>query len=135
MESLVLIPHPINCELRNVCTAIILSLSESATYTASVLSVHVCTDLLYMSCCNDLKLTAKTCGAIASGFRFKSVNSTLVIVSPTINDTGEIVCNSNNPPLGHGKSLYIAVGKIFSITSCKTIVQISILLQYSRSYL
>lgn len=100
---------------------------ESAIYTASVLSVHVCTELLYMSCCNDLKLTAKTCGATASGFRYKSVNSTLVIVSPTINDTGEIVCNSDNPPLGHGRSLYIAVGKFFSITSCITIVQTSIL--------
>ena len=75
-----------------------------------MLSVYVCTELLYMS---DLKLAAEPgCDfAIARGFRYKSVNSTLIIVSPTINDTGEIVCNSNDPPLGHGRSLYIAVGK------------------------
>ncbi len=48
---------------------------------------------------------------IAEGFEYQSVNSTLVIVSPTVNDTGEIKCNSDKPPNGHGRSLYIAVGK------------------------
>jgi hypothetical protein len=44
------------------------------------------------------------------------VNSTLVVVSPTVNDTGEIKCNSDKPPNGHGRSLYIAVGKFYNMT-------------------
>ena len=69
-----------------------------------------------VSCCNDLKLAAEIPGcdfAITLGSRYKSVNSTLVVVSPTVNDTGEIKCNSDQPPNGHGSSLHIAVGKFY----------------------
>ena len=59
-------------------------------------------------------------------------SDTLIFVSPNMNDTGEMLCNSNNDTNG-GVSIYIAVGKVYIY--CEAIVQLftTKLMQCSQS--
>ena len=59
-------------------------------------------------------LAAETPGcdfAISHSLRYHSIDNILVVVSPTVNDTGEMVCYRDRPTNGRGSSIYIAVGK------------------------
>ena len=90
---------------------------------------------------NFVKIIAETPGcdfAIAEGFLYHSVNSVLTVVSPTVNDTGEVVCNNGKPTDGRGSSLYIAVGKFrifkYSVSFMVKLCQYSVHRTASREY-
>ena len=48
---------------------------------------------------------------IAHSLRYQSMNNVLFFASPTVNDTGEMLCNSNIATNGRGSSIFISVGK------------------------
>ena len=50
---------------------------------------------------------------IAHSLRYQSMNNVLFFASPTVNDTGEMLCNSNTATSGRGSSIFISVGKKF----------------------
>ena len=50
---------------------------------------------------------------IAHSLRYESTNSVLFFASPTVDDTGEMLCNSTSNSNSRGRSIYIAVGKVF----------------------
>ena len=44
------------------------------------------------------------------GFVYHHINNVLTFVSPTVNDTGEVLCKSSSPTDAPGRKIYIAVG-------------------------
>ena len=53
---------------------------------------------------------------ITHSLRYQSMNNVLFFASPTVNDTGEMLCSSNSTTHDRASSIFIAVGKICTMS-------------------
>jgi hypothetical protein len=115
-----------NGQYKYVCEDVFTKVKESCNHTSfyqlimkegKIDRVCMCVNLIHYCSLFKFVIAAdhetQSCEfEIAHSLRYQSTNNVLFFASPTVNDTGEMLCNSNSDTNGHGSSIYIAVGKL-----------------------